>query len=207
MTLLRNIWHEIKWVWILKMELGMRKKKSFFAFGKESVMQCPLKQLSGAEKIAIGDHTTVLKNSRMAVYQPEKSHGAVIQIGNGCYIGYDFTVLATGCGTVTIGDHVLIASDVVITSENHGIDPESEIPYMDQELSENAVVIGEGCWIGEKTIILPGVTIGEKAVIGAGSVVTKSVPPLSIAVGNPARVIKRYNQETHQWEQVKNGAE
>ena len=56
-------------------------------------------------------------------------------------------------------------------------------------------------------IILPGVTIGEKAIIGAGSVVTKSVPPLSIAVGNPARVIKRYNQEIHQWEQVKDGAE
>ena len=73
---------------------------------------------------------------------------------------------------------------------------------MSQPLIGKKVTIGDGCWIGEKVIVLPGVTIGEKSVIGGGSVVTKDVPSYAIAVGNPARVIKKYNFETHKWENV-----
>jgi acetyltransferase-like isoleucine patch superfamily enzyme len=61
------------------------------------------------------------------------------------------------------------------------------------------VRIEKGCWIGEKVIILPGVNIGERSIIGAGSVVTKSIPAYSIAVGNPARVIKTWNKDSKQW--------
>ena len=88
-------------------------------------------------------------------------------------------------------------------SENHGIDPECSTPYMDQELTGLPVRIGTGCWIGEKVIILPGVSIGEKSIIGAGSIVTKKVPSYSIAVGNPAKIIKKYNFSTHRWEHCK----
>jgi acetyltransferase-like isoleucine patch superfamily enzyme len=61
------------------------------------------------------------------------------------------------------------------------------------------VRIEKGCWIGEKVIILPGVNIGKRSIIGAGSVVTKSIPEYSIAVGNPARVIKTWNKDKKQW--------
>ena len=64
---------------------------------------------------------------------------------------------------------------------------------MDKVLLEN------GVWIGNSTIILPGVTIGEKSIIGAGSVVTKSIPPYCIAAGNPAKVIKKYDFNTKMW--------
>ena len=90
----------------------------------------------------------------------------------------------------------------MISSENHGMDPESEKSYMRQPLVSKPVSIGDGCWIGEKVCILPGVTIGKKCVIGAGSVVTKSIPDYSIAVGNPAKVVKQYNFETQHWEKV-----
>ena len=93
-----------------------------------------------------------------------------------------------------------MASNVLISSENHGINPESDIPYMDQDLIVGDVVIKDGVWIGQNVCILPGVTIGEKAIVGAGSVVTKSIPDYCIAVGNPARVIKKYNFEKHKWE-------
>ncbi|WP_405373425.1 DapH/DapD/GlmU-related protein [Pseudobutyrivibrio sp.] len=96
----------------------------------------------------------------------------------------------------------MIASNVLICSENHGIDPESTTPYMSQPLISKPVSIGEGSWIGEMVCILPGVHIGKKCIIGAGSVVTKSIPDYSIAVGNPAKVIKKYNFKTHNWEKV-----
>ena len=64
----------------------------------------------------------------------------------------------------------------------------------------NDVFIGEGSWIGEKVCILSGVSIGKKCIIGAGSVVTKSIPSYSIAAGNPAKVLKVYNFESKRWE-------
>ena len=73
---------------------------------------------------------------------------------------------------------------------------------MDQPLNSKAINIGDGCWLGEKVCVLPGVTIGKKCIIGAGSIVTKSIPDFSIAVGNPAKVIKKYNFETHKWDKA-----
>ena len=118
---------------------------------------------------------------------------AKIEIGKHCYIGYKFTVL-TGAN-IKIGDNVLMASNVTITSENHGMDPESEIPYMDQPLICKPVSIGDGTWIGQNVTILPGVDIGKKCVIAAGSVVTKSVPDYCVAAGVPAKVVKRYEHK------------
>ena len=154
---------------------------------------------------SIGDDTTILSNSRIQNYGANAAntppHGQFgVFIGDRCYIGYYFSVL--NASIVIIGDDVLIASHVLISSENHGIDPEVDVPYMSQPLVSKPVIIGDGCWIGEKVCILPGVSIGKKCVIGAGSVVTKSIPAYSIAVGNTAKVIKKFNFETHNWEKV-----
>ena len=176
-------------------------KKKFNYFGNNSNIVLPYLQLMGTENIKIGDNTTILANCRLAVYG--NSDIANITFGNNCYIGFGFTALAASKANITIADQVLIASNVLITNENHGIDPESDIPYMDQSLSAKDVYIGNGCWIGEKVCILPGVKIGEKSIIGAGSIVTKNVPSYSIAVGNPAKVIKKYNFSTHRWELCK----
>jgi len=64
------------------------------------------------------------------------------------------------------------------------------------------IIIEDECWIGANAVITAGVTIGKHSVIAAGSVVTKNIPPYSVAVGNPARVIKQYNFETKQWLRV-----
>ena len=97
----------------------------------------------------------------------------------------------------------MIASDVLITSENHGIEVENKNNFACQSLTTKPIKIGNNCWIGEKAVILPGTTLGEKCIVGAGGVVTKSFPSYSMVAGNPAKIIKTYNFGTHKWERVK----
>ena len=151
-------------------------------------------------KIHIGSGTVILNNSRIQNYSDRCDGVGGIFIGENCYLGFHLSLLNSG--KIKIGNSVLMAANVLISSENHGMDPESEIPYMDQPLLSCNVEICDGVWIGQNVCILPGVRIGVKAVIGAGSIVTKSVPDYCVAVGNPARVIKRYNFESHRWETV-----
>jgi len=93
--------------------------------------------------------------------------------------------------SITIEDDVMMGVGVQIYVNNHRFDT-SKTPFIDQGYyPDEAVVIKNGSWIGANVIILPGVEIGECTVIGAGSIVTKSIPPHTLAVGNPARVIRK----------------
>lgn len=130
---LQRLWHYFKCVVILGKEIGLKKKSKFGYFGKNSTIMKPFLQLSGCSNIKIGDSTTILSNARLAVYG--SSSEANITIGNNCYIGFGFSALASAEANISIGDNVLFASNVLVTNENHGIDPESDIPYMDQKLS------------------------------------------------------------------------
>jgi len=103
------------------------------------------------------------------------------------------TVLSAGeeePGRITIEDNVLMAPGVQIICDNHKFSDRS-LPIISQGYrSPLPVLIQEGAWLGTNAIVLPGVTIGRNAVIGAGAVVVRSIPAFSVAVGNPARVIR-----------------
>lgn len=124
--------------------------------------------------------------------------GAKLKIGDNTHINDGFVV---ACNlSVEIGKSVLIADRVFIGDSNHGYQ-EIEKPVMEQTMSEaKAVKIEDDGWIGINACILKGVTIGRHSVIGAGAVVTESVPPYSVAVGNPAKVVKHYNFQINVWE-------
>lgn len=93
-------------------------------------------------------------------------------------------------GTVTIGSNVMMGPDVLIYTTNHEF-RNKDIPMQQQGYQpERPVSIGNDVWIGARVIILPGVTIGDGCVIGAGAVVTKDVPAYSVCAGNPATVVK-----------------
>ena len=172
------------------------KDEIFFSCGNNSKIFYPY-LLGEKEKLFLGKDSTILANSRLQSFSNYGITAKQIKIGNNCYIGFNFSCL--NASSIVIGNNVLIASNVLITSLNHGVDPESEIPYMNQNLTSSPVEIGDNCWIGEKVVILPGVKIGKYSVIGAGSIVTKSIPDYSMAVGNPAKVIKKYNFDKHCW--------
>ena len=98
-------------------------------------------------------------------------------------------------GSVTIGKDVMMGPEVVVYTMGHRHD-RTDIPMMFQGMDDvSPVVIGNDVWIGRRAIILPGVTIGDGCIIGAGAVVSKNIPPYSIAVGVPARVVKRRKED------------
>lgn len=92
--------------------------------------------------------------------------------------------------SISIEDDVMLGAGVHIYINNHKFE-KLGIPFIDQGYyPDEAVIIKKGSWIGANVILLPGVTIGENTVIGAGSIVTKSIPSNVVAAGNPARIIK-----------------
>ena len=115
-------------------------------------------------------------------------HEGGITIGNDCYIGPNCVLF--GAGGISVGAKSMLSPGVVVTSHGHRID-QAETPMHDLPSIFETVVIHENVWVGSNATILPGVTIGERCVIGAGAVVTRDVPPHSLAVGVPARVVRQ----------------
>lgn len=149
---------------------------------------------------SIGTNTTIGYDYRMIFI--DRYHGGEynpsLTIGKNVSIANRFTALVSD--KIRIENDVLIASDVVIISHNHGLNPELSSSYANIPLTTAPVTIQRGCWIGEKVVVLPGVTLGERTIVAAGAVVTKSIPAYSMVAGVPAKIIKQYSFETHQWE-------
>ena len=117
-------------------------------------------------------------------------HGHGIRLGENVFINYNATMLDGGM--ITIGDNCQIGPNCQLVTPNHPID------YMERRKPVercSPVTIGNDCWLGAGVIVCPEVTIGDRCVIGAGSVVVKDIPADSMAVGNPARVIKKLVSE------------
>lgn len=95
-----------------------------------------------------------------------------------------------GHGGISLGENCLIATHVAIMSYRHGFSDRA-VPVADQDIELKPVAIEEDVWIGTHALILPGVRIGRGSIVGAGAVVTSDLPPYSVAVGSPARVIRR----------------
>ena len=117
-------------------------------------------------------------------------YGSNIVIGGNFYANYDCVIL--DCALVTIGDNVLFGPGVHIYTAGHPAHPEPRNAGIEYAAP---VTIGSSVWLGGRAIVAPGVTIGDNAVIGAGSVVTRDVPPWTIAAGNPCRALRAVTDE------------
>jgi lipopolysaccharide O-acetyltransferase len=123
--------------------------------------------------------------------------GANVQVGDYVHIA--------AIESVQLGNDVLLASRVYISDHDHGSYSGDDVSHPTEKqilkkLVSSPVKIGNNVWLGEGVCVLKGVEIGENSIVGAQSVVTKSIPKNSIAVGIPAKVIKKYNEQLNIWE-------
>jgi maltose O-acetyltransferase len=115
----------------------------------------------------------------------ECDYGHPISVGARTFINYGAVILDVV--PVTIGEEVLIANNVQLLTPTHPLDAETRRAGWE---AGEPITVGDGAWLGGGVIVCPGVTIGENTVVGAGSVVTRDLPPGVLAVGNPCRVVR-----------------
>ena len=140
-------------------------------------------------RVSIQNHGTMIVGERVQLISHHARSvfttfgGGRLVIGDRAFINYGVDIAATGL--VAIGSDCLIGTHVsIIDNDFHGVTERLQVP------ASKPVIIGDNVWIGNRSIILPGVTIGEGAVVGAGSVVTRDVPARTVVAGNPARVLR-----------------
>lgn len=159
--------------------------------------------MRGKPRFVYGEGFTTGYNCRIETFGGKEDLEPKLIVGKNFRIGDNVHIAAAE--RIEVGDDCLLASKIFITDLSHGdygngaeaTDPST--PPNDRPLTSSPVKIGNNVWIGESVSILGGVTIGDGCIIGANSVVSKSIPDNSIAVGCPARVIKRYDNTTKSW--------
>jgi acetyltransferase-like isoleucine patch superfamily enzyme len=174
-NLLSVLFHFGRWKW------------RFREFGLKSRIICP-DLVTKPGRIRIGTGVTIWKGSRIEVVGEQEGNHPKIEIGDNTSIQMYFH-----CGaakSVKIGRDVLIAGRVYISDHDHVYDDPDTPARWNQRLVSEPVVIEDGVWLGEGCVILKGVTVGTRAVVGANAVVTKDVPAGAVVGGIPARLIK-----------------
>ena len=157
------------------------------------------------EYIQLGNRVSIGPYCRIEVHPASPGNRRlkpVVTIGDRVRIEHGVNI--SGHSELLIEDDALIAGGCYISDNNHSMDPEGP-RYLEQSLTTAPTIIGKGVWLGQNVCVLAGSMIGERSIIGAGSIVNGYIPSYSIAVGAPARVIKTYNFETKQWDKVAYG--
>lgn len=159
----------------------------------------------GGQYVHLADGVGLEKGFVLAVYPSFGGKDNPVKDGGvkGIWLGengsYNRNLTIYCADTVRIGRDVLFGSNVLVSDNEHGTDPEGERPYRDQRLRATPVEIGDGCWVAEDVKILRGTTIGEKCIVAAGAVVKGKFPPRCVIAGVPAKVIRTWDPETKQW--------
>lgn len=172
-------------------------------FYRGAKLVCYPLYMRGKKSLVYGKGFSVGYGCRFDLLNPEKT---TLYIGTDCEIGDYCHIVATE--SVTIGNNFLCASKVFISDCSHGVYDDSEncsSPFVtpnDREIVSTPVFIGDNVWVGDNVVIMGGAKIGDGCVIGANTVVKEEIPNNCIAVGTPARVVKRYNETKKCWEKV-----
>lgn len=188
---------------VMKMSWNLAKTKLLYPNAR--IIRFPI-DIRNKKNIDLGKNLTTGIGCRIEGFPISDACEVVLKFGENVQMN-DY-VHITAAKSVEIGDNVLMASKIYISDCSHGSylgDSNDSSPFTSpiaRPLSVKPVKIENNVWLGEFVSVLPGVTIGQGTIVGANSVVSKSLPPNVIAVGSPAKPIKKFNFETNQWERI-----
>ena len=188
---------------VMKMSWNLAKTKLLYPNAR--IIRFPI-DIRNKKNIDLGRNLTTGIGCRIECFPISDACEVVLKFGENVQMN-DY-VHITAAKSVEIGDNVLMASKIYISDCSHGSylgDSNDSNPFTSpiaRPLSVKPVKIENNVWLGEFVSVLPGVTIGQGTIVGANSVVSKSLPPNVIAVGSPAKPIKKFNFETNQWERI-----
>lgn len=157
-------------------------KKTFLYCG-EGVRFGDRLVITGFPSIRIGEGTSIMSGSYLYAHDCSK-----LIIGSHCSFNHNVMLAAAG-GEIVIGNDVLIGPNVVLRAADHAF-ASTEVPIRCQGHLPGRIVIGDDVWLAANVVVTSGVTIGHGCVVGAGSIVTGDLPPMTVCVGNPARPIR-----------------
>lgn len=167
--------------------------RRFGTFGEGTVLARTHKS-SGLHHVHLGRDVDLGPFWRIEALEHHHGLDYTPRVTIGDNVGAEIGLHVACAREVVIGRDVLIASWVFISDHSHGID--GALPPKEAPLDEpKPVRIGDGCWLGERAVILPGVELGERCVVGAGAVVTTSFPAGSVVAGVPARLLRTIDAE------------
>lgn len=176
---------------IAKISTDLYYKPICKKIGDKSIIFFPL-SIDNPSGISLGNNVFLCEGAWLI-------GGQDLSIGDNTTVGHFSHIVCSE--RVTIGNNVLIADKVFISDCTHGY-KDVNLPIYKQPVKDlRPVIIGDDSWIGENVCII-GCSIGKHCVIGANSVVKDDIPDFSVAVGNPAKVVKKYNRETGKWENI-----
>lgn len=161
---------------------GMRlaRRADGFSLGIGTILNSP-ENIRAGERLSVGEFCIL------------SASDGDLKLGNRVSLNRNVAIVAD-FGEIKIGDDVLVGMNVVIRAADHRFDQTPRVPIRDQGHVAKPIVIGNDVWIGANVTIVAGVTIGDHVVVGAGAVVVSDVPSGSVAVGVPARVVRKSGQ-------------
>ena len=178
---------------------NVKNRFLFGSYGKDVYIESGV-VINRPRFVQVGNHVRIKRNTSINLHPRDKKSkeillflGDHVIISEGCFI--------SACNRLVIEENVGVSPNVMII-DNSRILGNVGLPSKEQDLKIGYVHIGADSWIAYGACILPNVTIGKHCIIGALSVVNKDIPPYSLAVGSPARVVKQYDFDRGEWVKV-----
>ena len=201
---IRFVFEKIRFERILALPYGWVYRVIFRYMGKD-VFVSPFIHAVGLDCVSIGSKSRISRNTRVLalksygaqLFNPEISIGENVSIGFGCTLSC--------INRIDIGDDVTIGDNVYVADSGHDY-KNPELGVLDQPLLPGRISIGKGAWVGYGAFVAGSVSLGEHSVVGANSVVTRSVPAYTVVAGAPAKPVKRFSHELGQWIRIDTGA-
>ena len=197
----RPLSRRLRWAWVRGRAMRKVGAGKLAAFGTDSIIVPPA-VIHSPHRIEIGSRVIVHRDAFLSVVEEHngRRYTPRLRIGDGTSIGHGLWVSCVG--EIDIGRDVLAGHNILITDTYHEYE-DPDTPIIRQPMAPpKSVRIGDGAHLGPHVAVLAGVTIGERSFIAANAVVTRDIPPNSVAVGNPARVIRTYDRERGVWVDV-----